>query len=76
MSLDSEEIITIYNETVLGKPLSIDTPEAKAFQEKIMPEIKQAIDDGKVLHIPHELRLRDKEPERSIAEMDWTDYLK
>jgi hypothetical protein len=55
MPLDSDDLIRIYKEAVLGMPLSIDTDEARAFRAKIEPGIKEAGEKGLICDIPSEI---------------------
>ena len=52
--LTTEEMNRIVSEYVIGKPLSINTAEAKEFRERIEKEVDEIKAAGHEVHLPSE----------------------
>ncbi len=55
MPLEVNELETMLVELTLGKPPSLNTPEANAMRERMKVEVDEIIARGDGIEIPHEI---------------------
>ena len=53
--LTTEDMARIQNESVLGQPPSLTTPEAMAFRQQVDVEVKESVAQGFTPHAPYDM---------------------